>query len=66
MAMPPQMMVYGGHCSGFGGGVNYPQRSYTRPVIEHRYAEGRPERLPDLAAELVRLQVEVMVMFQFS
>ena len=29
-------------------------------VIEHRYAEGRPERLPDLAAELVRLQVEVI------
>ena len=30
-------------------------------VIEHRYAEGRPERLPDLAAELVRLQVDVIV-----
>ncbi len=30
-------------------------------VIESHYAEGREERLPDLAAELVRLKVEVMV-----
>ena len=30
-------------------------------VIEGRYAEGRAERLPDLAAELVRLQVDVIV-----
>ena len=30
-------------------------------VIEYRYAEGRLERLPDLAAELVRLQVDVIV-----
>ena len=30
-------------------------------VIEQRYAEGRMERLPDLAAELVRLQVDVIV-----
>src|SRR5262249_27810768 len=30
-------------------------------VIEYRYAEGRAERLGDLAAELVRLQVEVIV-----
>jgi putative ABC transport system substrate-binding protein len=30
-------------------------------VMESRYAEGRAERLPDLAADLVRLQVEVMV-----
>src|SRR5437016_5843213 len=30
-------------------------------VIEWRWAEGREERLPDLAAELVRLQVEVLV-----
>jgi putative tryptophan/tyrosine transport system substrate-binding protein len=30
-------------------------------VIESRYAEGREERLPDLAAELVRLKVEVIV-----
>jgi len=30
-------------------------------VIEYRYAEGRAERFPDLAAELVRLQVDVIV-----
>src|SRR6516225_5929125 len=30
-------------------------------VIEDRNAEGRAERLPDLAAELVRLKVDVIV-----
>jgi putative ABC transport system substrate-binding protein len=30
-------------------------------AIEHRFAEGRPERLPALAAELVRLKVDVIV-----
>jgi putative ABC transport system substrate-binding protein len=30
-------------------------------VIEWRYAEGKTERLPDLAAELVRLNVDVIV-----
>jgi len=30
-------------------------------LIEYRYAEGKPERLPDLAAELVRLKVNVIV-----
>lgn len=30
-------------------------------VIEYRYAEGKPERLPELAAELVRLGVDVIV-----
>jgi putative ABC transport system substrate-binding protein len=30
-------------------------------VMESRYAEGRAEHLPDLAADLVSLQVEVMV-----
>src|SRR5262245_20286575 len=30
-------------------------------LIESRYAEGRPERLPTLAGELVRLKVDVIV-----
>ncbi len=30
-------------------------------VIEYRWADGRYDRLPDLAAELVRLKVEVLV-----
>src|SRR2546427_11909499 len=30
-------------------------------VLEYRWAEGRNERLPDLAAELVRLKVDVIV-----
>jgi len=30
-------------------------------IIEWRYADGRDERLPDLAAELVRLKVDVIV-----
>ena len=30
-------------------------------VIEYRYAEGKAERLPDLAAELLRLKVDVIV-----
>ncbi len=30
-------------------------------VIEYRWAEGRPDRLPDLAAELVRLKVDVIL-----
>jgi putative ABC transport system substrate-binding protein len=30
-------------------------------VIEYRYAEGKRERVPDLAAELVRLKVDVIV-----
>lgn len=32
-------------------------------VIEYRYAEGQVHRLPDLAAELVRLKVDLMVVF---
>ena len=33
----------------------------TNMVIEYRYAEGKLERLPDLAAELVRLKVDIIV-----
>jgi putative tryptophan/tyrosine transport system substrate-binding protein len=30
-------------------------------VIEYRYAEGKPDRLPELATELVRLKVDLIV-----
>jgi len=30
-------------------------------LVEYRYAEGKPDRLPSLAAELVRLKVDVIV-----
>jgi putative ABC transport system substrate-binding protein len=30
-------------------------------IIEYRYADGRPERLPALAEELVRLKVDIIV-----
>jgi putative ABC transport system substrate-binding protein len=30
-------------------------------IIEYRWAEGRNDRLPDLAAELVRLKVDIIV-----
>ena len=30
-------------------------------AIEYRYAEGKPERLPELAAELVRLKVDIIL-----
>jgi ABC-type uncharacterized transport system substrate-binding protein len=33
----------------------------TNLLIEYRYAEGNPERLSELAAELVRLPVDVLV-----
>jgi putative ABC transport system substrate-binding protein len=33
----------------------------TSILIEYRYAEGKPERLPELAAELTRLSVDVIV-----
>ena len=30
-------------------------------ATEYRYAEGKPERLPELAAELVRLKVDIIL-----
>src|SRR5262249_23651524 len=58
----------------FIGGQNQPhleafkqelqERGYTEGkniVFEYRYAEGRENRLPELAAELVHVKVEVIV-----
>jgi len=33
----------------------------TNVIIEYRYADGKPERLPELATELVRLKVDAIV-----
>src|SRR5215475_1675309 len=30
-------------------------------IIEHRYAEGKPDRYPDLVSDLVRIKVDVIV-----
>lgn len=46
----------------FEGGLH--EKGYTLGrdlVIEYRFADGRLERLPDLAADLVRLKVDVIV-----
>jgi putative ABC transport system substrate-binding protein len=44
---------------GFRQGMR--ELGYSDIVIEVRWAEGRPERFPDLAAELVRLKVDIIV-----
>src|SRR5438093_6030736 len=47
------MLLQGLHDLGYVEGQNI--------IFEYRYAEEKPDRLPDLAAELVRLQVDVIV-----
>src|SRR5712691_1855838 len=47
------MLLQGLHDLGYVEGQNI--------TFAYRYAEEQPERLPDLAAELVRLQVDVLV-----
>src|SRR5437016_8867801 len=47
------MLLQGLHDLGYVEGQNI--------IFEYRYAEEKPERLPTLAAELVRLQVDVIV-----
>src|SRR5215510_11649882 len=50
------------HLESFKQGLR--ERGYTEEeniAIEYRYAEGRQDRLPELAAELVQLKVDVIV-----
>src|SRR5262245_18416659 len=50
------------HLEAFKQGLQ--ERGYTEGKnidFEYRYAEGREDRLPELAAELVQLKVDVMV-----
>ena len=35
-------------------------------LIEYRYAEGKPDRVPSLVAELVQLKVDVLVAVHFT
>ena len=51
-----------GHREAFEGGLrDLGWTPGTNILIEYRYAEGKPERLSELAAELVRLPVDVIV-----
>src|SRR5262245_5200043 len=52
-AEPPQALRQGLRMLGYVEGQNL--------VIDWRYAQGRDERLPDLAAELVKLKVDLIV-----
>ena len=45
----------------FAGGCEILVTLRENIVIEFRYAEGKPDRFPELAAELVRLKVDIMV-----
>jgi putative tryptophan/tyrosine transport system substrate-binding protein len=51
-----------GHQEAFEGGLrDLGWTPGTKILIEYRYAEGKPERLSELAAELVRMPVDVIV-----
>src|SRR5262249_32014255 len=57
---------YGRRCREFGRGVRQGMRDlgYVEGktfVLEARYADGKPEKIPELARELVGLKVDVIV-----
>src|SRR5262245_51592953 len=52
-ADPPQVLRQGLRALGYVEGKNL--------IIDWRYAKGRDDRLPDLAAELVKLKVDLIV-----
>ncbi len=73
-AQQPAKIARIGYLSPLSAGADSPHREAFRQalpalgyvegqntVIEARYADGKPERLPDLAAEIVRLKVDVIV-----
>ena len=58
LTRPGAARIWGGFFEGLRH-VGYNERQNV--VVEGRYSEGRSERLPALAAELVRLKVHVIV-----
>ncbi len=59
---PSSSTAVGQHVAAFRQGLR--ELGYVEGqniAIEYRYAEGQPERLPDLAAELVGLKVDLIV-----
>lgn len=62
LLLPSSQSFYPRRINAFRQGLH--ERGYTvgkNIVIEFRYAEGKLDRLPDLATELVRLNVDVIV-----
>ena len=62
MLLATNFTDYKGRIDAFGQGLNelgYNQGSDV--ILEMRFAEGKQERLPELAAELVRLKVDAIV-----
>ena len=73
-AQQPKKVYRIGYLSQFEPAREFPRSETTRlalrelgyvegqnMAIEYRYAEGKPDRFPDLAAELVRLKVDIIL-----
>jgi hypothetical protein len=73
-AQQPKKVYRIGYLSQFEPAREFPRSETTRLAlrelgyvegqniaIEYRYAEGKPDRFPELAAELVRLKVDIIV-----